>query len=272
MAERLGMSVYTGNCLDMESPPPYQPSIDHFEQALRNSSHDGFRRLLGENAPEVAKLLPSLRQRYDDIPPSPDLTPEQERRYMLHGVGEYIQRAASVQPLVMVFEDLHWADESTLLFLRHLGGRLSEMAALIIGTYRDDEMEPGRPLTTAIGPLLRDVGAVDLRPRLFTSVEVEAVLSARSGKPAPAELVDLVFAETQGNPFFVEELFRHLRDSGKLFDETGEWRAGFEIGETEVPQGVRLVIQGRLEQLDPGHRKVLATAAVIAPRIRNSVI
>ena len=60
------------------------------------------------------------------------------------------------------------------------------MAALIIGTYRDDEMEPGRPLTTAIGPLLRDVGAVDLRPRLLTSAEVEAVAErATSGAPVP---------------------------------------------------------------------------------------
>ena len=263
MAERLGMVVYTGNCLDMESPPPYQPAIDHLEQAARTASPEGFRTALGVNAPEVAKLLPSLRQRYDDIAPSPELTPEQERRYMLHGMGEFIERAANNRPMVLTYEDLHWADESTLLLLRHLGGRAAQLPLLIIGTFRDDELEPGRPLTTAIGPLFRDVGAVDLRPRSMTVDEVRAMLTARAGSDAPQELVDLVYSETQGNPFFTEELFRHLRDNGRLFDDEGRWRSGFEIGDTEVPQGVRLILDRRLDQLGPEHRKMLASAAVI---------
>ena len=264
LAERLGLVVYTGNCLDMESPPPYQPAIDHLEQAARLASPEGFRAALGVNAPEVAKLLPTLRQRYDDIPASPELTPEQERRYMLHGVGEFIERAATAQPMVLVYEDLHWADESTLLLLRHLGSRLPSLPLVVIGTYRDDEVAPGRPLSTAIGPLLRDVGAIDLRPRLLTPDEVRDVVAGRTlGLAPPRELVDLVVDETQGNPFFVEELFRHLRDAGKLFDEDGRWRSGFEIGATEVPQGIRLLIARRLEQLDASHRKVLASAAVI---------
>jgi class 3 adenylate cyclase/tetratricopeptide (TPR) repeat protein len=263
MAQRLGMAVYTGNCLDMESPPPYQPAIDHLEQAARAASPQGFRTALGVNAPEVAKLLPSLRQRYDDIPPSPDLTPEQERRYMLHGMGEFIERAATNQPMVLVYEDLHWADESTLLLLRHLGGRAQQLPVLIIGTFRDDELEPGRPLTTAIGPLFRDVGAVDIRPRSMTVDEVRSMLAARAGSEPPEELVDLVHSETQGNPFFTEELFRHLRDDGRLFDADGRWRSGFEIGDTEVPQGVRLILDRRLDLLGAEHRKALASAAVI---------
>jgi class 3 adenylate cyclase/tetratricopeptide (TPR) repeat protein len=263
MAERAGMVVYVGNCLDMEAPPPYQPAIDHLEQAGRILTPVAFREALGVNAPEVAKLLPSLRQRYDDIPPPPDLTPEQERRYMLHGVGEFIERAARTRPMVLVYEDLHWADESTLLLLRHLGNRLPQLPLLVVGTYRDDELSTARPLQAAIGPLLRDVGAIDLRPRPLTPEEVRAVLSARAGSEVPSELVALVFDETQGNPFFVEELFRHLRDAGRLFDESGAWRSGFEIGETEVPQGVRLVIGRRLDQLTPEHRRALAAAAVI---------
>ena len=263
LAEQMGMVVYVGNCLDMSSPPPYQPAIDHLEQAARRASPEGFRAALGVNAPEVAKLLPSLRQRFDDIPASPELTPEQERRYMLHGVGEFIARAASAQPMVLVYEDLHWADESTLLLLRHLGGHVTALPLVVIGTYRDDELGPDRPLSAAIGPLVRDVGALDLHPRLLTAAEVREVLAGRAGLAPPDELVELVVDETQGNPFFVEELFRHLRDAGKLFDDSGQWRSGFEIGATEVPQGVRLLITRRLDQLEPSHRKVLASAAVI---------
>jgi class 3 adenylate cyclase len=262
-ASRLGMMVLTGHCLDMVSPPPYQPHIDQIEQATRETTEERLRAALGENAPEVAKLMPSLRQRFDDIPPPPDLAPEQERRYMLHGVGEFIERAARNRPLVLVFEDLHWADESTLFLLRHLGPRLPEVPLLVIGTYRADELDADRPLTSAIGPLKRDVGATEIRLRRFGSDEVAAMLESRAGQPPPAELVELVVDETQGNPFFVEEVFRHLLDAGKLLDESGSWRSGFEIGETEVPQGVRLILERRLDQLDPEHRKVLGTAAVI---------
>ena len=182
---------------------------------------------------------------------------------MLHGVGEFIERAANNQPMMLTFEDLHWADESTLLLLRHIGGRAPSTPVLVVGTFRDDELESDRPLTTAIGPLFRDVGAVDLRPRLLSIDEVRTMLNSRAGSEPPRELVDLVFSETQGNPFFTEELFRHLRDSGRLFDDDGRWRSGFDIGDTEVPQGVRLVIGRRLDLLGPEHRKMLASAAVI---------
>ena len=82
LAERLGVSVLIGHCVDMESPPPYQPIIDHLEQAARAASADGFRATLGVNAPEAAELLPSLRQRHDDIPPSRELT---TRRFSCRG-------------------------------------------------------------------------------------------------------------------------------------------------------------------------------------------
>ena len=262
-AQRLGMMTLTGHCLDMVSPPPYQPHIDQIEQATRETSLEGLRTALGENAPEVAKLMPSLRQRYDDIAPPPDLAPEQERRYMLHGVGQFIERAAANRPLVLVFEDIHWADESTLLLLRHIGPRLSHIPLLVIGTYRSDELEADRPLTAAIGPLKRDVGAAEIRLRALPRDEVATIIESRAGQPPPAGLVDLIVDETQGNPFFVEELFRHLLDAGKLFEPSGTWRSGFEIAETEVPQGVRLILERRLDQLDPEHRKILGAAAVM---------
>ncbi len=181
-AQQLDMTVRTGTCVDMESPPPYQPSLDQLEETARRLSPAEFRALLGENAPEIAKLMPSLRQRYDDIADPPDLTPEQERRYMLHGVGEFLARAAAVKPLVLVFEDLHWADESTLLLLRQLAPRLPETPLLVLGTYRDDEVRPDRPLAAALGPLVRDLGAVDLHLRLLDEPQVAALLSARAAR------------------------------------------------------------------------------------------
>jgi class 3 adenylate cyclase/tetratricopeptide (TPR) repeat protein len=263
IAEQRGMTVLVGHCIDMEAPPPYQPVVEHFEQAARMLSPEALRELLGENAPEVGKLMPELRQRYDDIPETPALPPEQERRYLLHGVGEFVERAARARPLLLVYEDLHWADESTLLLLRDLAPRLAGAPVLAIGTYRHTDLSPERPFAATLEALLRGRHAEDVVLSAFGEQDVAALLRGRAGQEPPAELVRLVHAETQGNPFFVEEVFRHLKETGKLFDDEGHFRAGIEIADTEVPRGVRLVLGRRLESASEACRKALTAAAVI---------
>ena len=110
-ARRLGLMVLTGRCVDQQGAPPYLPTIEHIEEAARQGSPEAFRQVLGENAPEIAKLMPELRVRYPDIPEPVSLPPEQERRYLLHGVAEFTERAARRTPLMLVYEDLQWADE-----------------------------------------------------------------------------------------------------------------------------------------------------------------
>ena len=105
-ARRLGLRVLTGHCVDQQGAPPYLPSIEHIEEVAREVSPEQLRQALGENAPEIAKLMPELRVRYPDIPEPVTLPPEQERRYLLHGVAEFIERNARQTPLVLVFEDL----------------------------------------------------------------------------------------------------------------------------------------------------------------------
>ncbi len=261
-AEHRDMGVLVGHCLDMETPPPYQPLVEHLEQAARNVSADGLREALGENAPELAKLMPELRQRYDDIPELPSLPPEQERRYLLHGVGEFVERAARARPLVLVYEDLHWADESTLLLLQQLAPRLSGIPVLAIGTYRHTELSPNRPFARLLEDLLRARSAQEIVLDRLGSRDVAALLQARAGQAPPPELVDLVYSETEGNAFFVEEVFRHLKEVDKLFDEQGQWRSGIQVSETEVPRGARLVIGRRLERVSEPCRKALTAAAV----------
>jgi tetratricopeptide (TPR) repeat protein len=92
---------------------------------------------------------------------------------------------------------------------------------------------------------------------------VAAMLRALGGQEPPAPLVQIVYRETEGNPFFVEEVFHHLATEGKLFDEQGRWWSDLSIGELEVPRGVRLVIGRRLERVSEDCRRILTTAAVI---------
>ncbi len=262
-ARRLDLLVLTGHCLEMENAPPYLPVIEHIEQAARIISPETLRKTLGDNAPEVAKLVPELRRRFQDIPDPVALPPEQEQHFLIHGVCQYIERAAQVKPLLLIFEDLHWADESTLLLLDHLAKRLPEIGVLVIGTYRHTEVKPGSPLATALPNLLRQRLAEEILLKRCTEEQVSALLKARAGNSPPQELVSLFCYETEGNPFFVEELFRHLHETGKLFDDEGRFKSLASIPDTEVPRSVRLLISRRLQGVSKACQGVLTNSACL---------
>jgi class 3 adenylate cyclase/tetratricopeptide (TPR) repeat protein len=271
-ARRLGMTVLTGHCVDQQGAPPYLPTIEHLEEVARNLTPERLREVLGENAPEIAKLMPELRARYPDIPEPISLPPEQERRYLLHGISEFVGRNARNNPILLVFEDLHWADESTLLLVQHLAQRISGIPLLAIGTYRDTELKPGRPLAAVLPELLRQRRADEIVLGRLTEEGVSEILQARAGRKPPPELLALVFSETEGNPFFVEEVFRHLLEAGKLFDESGAWLSGVQIADTEVPRSVGLVIGQRLERVSDECRRILTIAALAGKVFRFDLL
>lgn len=262
-ARRKGFVVLSGNCLDMDGATPYQPLLEQIAQAARISKPENMRRSLGENAPEVAKLMPELRQQFTDIQEAPVMPPEQERRYILNGVGDFIDRGGRVQPMMLIYEDLHWADDSTCILLRYFADRLKESPILIVGTFRDDELTSDRPFAATLRDLSKERLVDEIYLKCLEKEAVREIIEGRARKTPPPELVDLVFSETEGNPFFVEEVFRHLEEVGKLFDEHGEFRTGVEIADTEVPRGVQLVIGERLGRVSDECRTLLTTAAVV---------
>jgi predicted ATPase/class 3 adenylate cyclase len=271
-ARRLGLMVLTGHCVDQQGAPPYLPTIEHLEEAARQGTPETFRQALGENAPEIAKLMPELRLRYSDIPEPVTLPPEQERRYLLHGIAEFVERNARVTPLLLVFEDLHWADESTLLLVRLLAQRAAQTPVLAVATYRDTDLKPGRPLAAVLPDLLRQRLAEEILLGRLSADGVAAVLAGRAGSTPPPQLVALVYSETEGNPFFVEEVFRHLHQAGKLLDEAGRWRSGVQIADTDVPRSVGLVIGQRLERVSDDCRRILTIAALAGKAFRFDLL
>jgi class 3 adenylate cyclase/tetratricopeptide (TPR) repeat protein len=262
-ARQRGVLAWTGHCYEMEGAPPYIPFVEILETAARVIPATALGDALGDSAPEVARLLPELRRLFPDIPPPLELPPEQERHYLFNSVREFVARVARAQPLLLILDDLHWADDATLLLLQHIAQRLIEMPVLIVATYRDVELDVGRPLARALEELLRQRLAHDLPLKRLPEGDVTAMLRALSGQEPPAPLVQEVFRETEGNPFFVEEVFQHLAEEGKLFDAQGRWRPDLSIRELDVPRGVRLVIGRRLERVCEDCRRVLTVAAVI---------
>jgi tetratricopeptide (TPR) repeat protein len=262
-ASRVGFRCAVGHCYERDEPFPFLPFVELIENNLAQAaSPDSFRRHLGDNAPELAQIAPSLRRVFPDIPQPLDLPPAQRRRYLFQNVSEMLARAARIRSQVRILEDLHWADESSLGLLVHLANRVAQLPVVIIGTYRDGFAENNPAWARTLEELIR----LGVRPLKLSGLPKDAVkkmLHGLSRREPPDSLVSLIFEESQGNPFFVEEVFRQLCEEGKVFDAAGQFRSDIEIGETDVPENVRLIIDRRLERLDDNEKRVLGAAAVI---------
>ena len=171
-------------------------------------------------------------------------------------------RAARTRPQLYILEDLHWADESTLALLIDLANRVAQLPVVIIGTYRDGYSDNNPALVRTLEELIR-LGVRPLKLGGLSKDAVAQMLNGLSQHRVPESLVSLIFEESQGNPFFVEEVYRHLIEEGKVFDAAGQFRTDIEIDEIDVPENVRLIIGRRLERLDQNEKRVLAAAAVI---------
>jgi tetratricopeptide (TPR) repeat protein len=262
-AQARGMRVLTGHCVEMSGTPPYLPYVEIIEQAISSPrSSLELWKALGDVAPEIARIAPALRRAFPNIPPPVELPAELARRYVWNSFGSFIGRAAQGQPLLLVLEDLHWADESTVLLTEYLAPLLPEMPVLVLGTYRDIEVDLHHPLARVIGQLGRRrlVERVNLRRMSFSGVR--AMLRALAGQPVPDQLVRVIDRETEGNPFFVEEVYLHLVESGVLLDEHGGVRADLRLDEVSVPDSIRLVLRQRLGHLNASTCEVLVAAAV----------
>ncbi len=262
-ASRVGFRSVVGHCYERDEPYPFLPFVEILESGLgQAASMDDHRRRMGDNAAELAQIAPSLRRAFPDIPQPLELPPAQKRRYLFQGLSEALAFAAQTRSYLFVLEDLHWADESTLALLVHLANRVAQLPVVIIGTYRDLYSDNNPALTRTLEELIR-LGIRPLKLGGLTKDAVAQMLRGLSKREAPESLISLFFDQTQGNPFFVEELHRHLLEEGKLFDAAGHFRTDNTVDDIDVPENVRLIIGRRLERLDENEKLVLAAAAVI---------
>jgi class 3 adenylate cyclase len=245
--EREGFLVYTGNCYEAAGAAPYIPIVETYEQGLaRSPGPAAFRRFLGEQAPQIAKLLPRLRELCPDIPAPVELPPEQERRFLFNSMWEVLARTARIKPTLLVFDDIHWADEPTMLMIQHIAERIAEVPLLVVCLYRDSELDVGRPLSRTFAELTRRRLAQRMPLKRLPADSVAEMLRALAGQEPPPGLVEVIYAETEGNAFFTEEVFKHLREEGRLFDAAGQFRIDLSADDLDVPEGVRLVVGARL--------------------------
>ena len=262
-ARARGMFVVGGQCRDMEGAAPYLPFVEAIEYGLAVAARDVFRTAMGDSGPEIARFVPKVRATFPDLPPPLALPSDQARHHMFENVCDFFARAAAIQPMMIVLEDLHWADESTILMLESVARRAERSALLVIGTYRDVDLVPGHPMLRGIEHLSRLVGTTRLSLKRMSASEVAEILKGLAGQEAPKGLVQLVFSETEGVPFFVEEVYRHFAEERRLTDANGKWLPEVAIGEIEVPETVRLVLGRRIDRIGEMAQGLLTTAACI---------
>jgi len=262
-ASRTGFASFIGRCNERQEPVPFLPFVEIIETMLaRAPSLDAFRDQIGGNAPELAQLVPSLRRVFQDIPEPLELPNPQKRHYIFQSVTEALARAARTRPHLFILDDLQWADESTLALLNHLTDHIGQVPLAVIGTYRDEHSEENSAFARTLEELIRR-GVRPLRLSGLSKDSVTRMLDDLSQRRIVEGLVDAIFEESDGNPFFVEEVYRHLLDEGKLFDSAGRLRTDLKIDEIEVPENVRLILARRLKRFSDREMRALSAAAVI---------
>lgn len=271
-ARQCGFTSFAGRCYENDEPCPFLPFADMLEACLTDVSDLAeFRRELGPYAAEMAQIAPSLRRVFTDIPPAPQLPPPQARRHLLQSCVGYLTHLARRGPLMIILDDLHWADESSLALLTYLANQISQLPVVIIGLYRDVDLDASPGLFRTLDELIR----IGLRPKRLMGLsleEVDVMLHGLSGLQPPTGLTRVIFEKAHGNPFFVQELYEFLACEGKLFDTYGHFRAVPQIGEIAVPESVRLVLRRRLKGLGDDTRRILTSMAVIGGSCSFSVV
>ncbi len=261
-ARDLGMLAMVGRCHEAGTSP-FSPFVEVFEQILRELPTRMLRRALGADAPDIARLVPRIRRVWDDIPEAGPLDPAQQRLVLFNAVLEFFRRLSVEQPVVVLLDDLHWADEATVGILQHIAAHVADLRVLVLGTYRDADADQGAPFFKAMATLVRQRQGFLVPVRCLPHTAVGELLVALGRSQPPSALVDAIFHQTEGNPFFVGEVFKHLSEEGRLFDGAGQWKVDVAVNLPDVPEGVRLVIGRRLGRLHETTQSVLTTAAVV---------
>ncbi|HTH04816.1 MAG TPA: AAA family ATPase, partial [Ilumatobacteraceae bacterium] len=179
---------------------------------------------------------------------------------------DVLRDVSAREPVLLVLDDLHWARKPTLLLLRHLLKTPTAMNVLIVATYRDTDLDRSHPLAEMLADLRRQTGVERLVLRGLDEVGVQQFLARTAGHDLDERGIALAGAiarETEGNPFFVGEVLRHLSESGALVYRDSRWVSDKQLADIGIPQGVLEVIGRRLSNLDQVTNEVLATAAVI---------
>jgi tetratricopeptide (TPR) repeat protein len=265
-AHDLGVCVLYGRC-DEDLGVSYKPFAEALSHLVVHADDDLLEAHVAEYAGALVSLVPALAKRIPDLPMTQGSDPDSERLQLFGAVVGLLASASSDAGLLLVLDDLHWADKASLQLLRHVCASTQLPNVMVLGTYRDSELSAGNALSDTLASLHREANAERIDLVGLADVEIVEMMEKVAGHEMNQDGVDLAHAvrrETEGNPFFTTELLRHLGESGLVHqDDTGRWVASDDLYEQGLPQSVREVVGQRVDRLGEDMRRVLSQAAVI---------
>ena len=274
-----GFRLLQGNCFQTDSALPYAPFLDLFRSYFAGFSPQGRYHDPPAFALELSRFLPDAAPFTPEQPPlalPSALDPQQEQRRLFALLLRFLTEQAARQPLLFILEDLHWSDENSLELLLYLARNCAHLPILFVLTYRDDEVSPG--LRHYLAEFDREHLAREFSLKRLARAEVNAMLQVifAMHQAAPTGLEASMYALTEGNPFFIEEVLKSLLASGEITNREGVWERTLLFGaytrHPSIPRSVQDVVYQRTKQLSVPARQVLTLAAVAGRRFDLTIL
>jgi tetratricopeptide (TPR) repeat protein len=252
-----GFKVVWGRCWEAGGAPAYWPWVQALRALVRGLDSEQLRAQLGAGAPFVAQIVAEVAEMLPDVRPPPPMDAEGARFRLFDAVTAFLRNAGAGQPLMLVLDDLHAADAPSILLLRFAARELGEARVLVLGAYRDIELDRGHPLTLALAEVSRESATRHVRLSGLDEAGVARLIQEITGVVPREGAVAAVHRCTEGNPLFVGEAARLLAAEGRL--ERAVDPAGLALA---IPEGIRAVIGRRVARLPEPCGRVLGLASM----------
>jgi len=266
-----GAQVLWGAAYEGEARLPYGPFAEALRDYVSRTSVETLRQAVTEGSSVLAPMAPELKAKLPDLPEPPPVAAEAEAYRLFQEVTEFLKNASTSAPLVLVLEDLQWADKGSCSLLQHLARRLAGSRLLVAISCREAELEPSHPIREALPHLRRESGFWELPLKGLRESEVRELITVLAEHEVPQPLVLALHQETEGNPFFIQETLKHLIETEALYQEEGRWTSKTAISDFGLPESVRDVMERRLAGLSEECRRLLQVGAVLGRRFSLSL-
>ncbi|HKS90959.1 MAG TPA: AAA family ATPase, partial [Tepidiformaceae bacterium] len=260
--------VIRGNCYEGDVAAPFAPWTEALSALVEQTADDALVEALGAGAPDIATILPDIRRRVPGVEEFVHADPESERARLFASIGSFIRNAAQDRTLVVFLDDLQWSDKPSLALLEHVARSLGDRRIVIIGTYRDVEIDRAHPLAQTLGALRRMENHERIAIRGIADESVLELLTTIEPSDAVADdrsaLAAALSRESAGNPFFINEVLSHLVETGQINHTDTAWMVtGDLIAKLGIPEGIKEVIGRRLSRLSDDCNRLLQRACAM---------
>ena len=261
-AKEVGALVLRGGASEAEGMPPYLPFLEALGSYIRVTPPEQLRTQAGSMVPVLATILPELTVALGELSGSYPLPADQARLRLFEAVGMFLASLTSTAPLVLLLDDLQWADPASLDLLRHVARQQSTVRLLILGAYRAGELVSNPALERTLLDLHRARLLTSLTIGPLVEEEIATLAAARLGLPADSGMARLLHTHSEGNPFFAEELLSAWVETGAL-SATAEFFTLARKLPNVLPSSIVGIVHERLSRLPEATLASLRAAAVI---------